>query len=88
MRVAIFSTTFVRNISLSKTNSAKYDQWPSLQNPLFWSAFQETSNFLDRFSNTQISNFTKIRPVGAELFHTGGRTDGHDEANSRFSQFC
>ena len=30
----------------------------------------------------------EIRPVGAELFHTGGRTDSHDEANSRFSQFC
>ena len=31
----------------------------------------------------------KIRPVGAELFHADGRTDGHDEANSRFSQnFC
>ena len=27
-------------------------------------------NFLDRFSkNTQIPNFIKIRPVGAELFH-------------------
>jgi hypothetical protein len=30
----------------------------------------------------------KIRPVGAELFHAEGWTDGHDEANSRFSQFC
>jgi len=38
----------------------------------------------------------EIRPVEAELFHTeertGGRTDrqrdGHDEPNSRFSQFC
>jgi hypothetical protein len=33
----------------------------------------------------------KIRPVGAELFHTDGRTDIqtdiHDEANCRFSQF-
>ena len=29
----------------------------------------------------------KIRPVGAEMFHGDGRTDGHDEANSRFSQF-
>jgi len=31
----------------------------------------------------------KIRPVGAELFHADGRTDGqgdtHDEANSRSS---
>ena len=30
----------------------------------------------------------KIRPVGAELSHAEKRTDGHDEANSRFSQFC
>ena len=30
----------------------------------------------------------KIRPVGAELFHAHGRTDSHDEANGRFSQFC
>jgi len=29
----------------------------------------------------------KIRPLGAELFHADRRTDGHDEANSRFSQF-
>ena len=34
----------------------------------------------------------KIRAVGPELFHAKGRTDGstdrHDEAKSRFSQFC
>jgi len=30
----------------------------------------------------------KIRSVGAELFHADGQTDGHDEGNSRFSQFC
>jgi len=47
-----------------------------------------------------MSNFTKIRSVGAELFHADGRTDGqrqtqtdrqmdrNDEVNSRFSQFC
>ena len=34
----------------------------------------------------------KIRPVGAELFHADGRTDGqvrldsHDEVNSHFSK--
>jgi hypothetical protein len=34
-------------------------------------------NFLDRFSkNTQISNLIQIRPVGAELFHEDGWTDG------------
>ena len=36
---------------------------------------------------TQISNFTEICPVGAELFHADGQTDKHDIANSRFSQF-
>ena len=31
----------------------------------------------------------KISPVGAELFHTDGRTDGqtHDETSSRYLQF-
>ena len=55
--------------------------------------FERKMNFLDRFyKNTQIPNFKKIRPLGAELFHAGrwkeGRTDGHYEANCRFSQFC
>jgi len=29
----------------------------------------------------------KIRPVGSELFHAFGRTDIHDEAYSRLSNF-
>jgi hypothetical protein len=29
----------------------------------------------------------KILPVEAELFHADGRTDRHDEFNSRFSEF-
>jgi len=29
----------------------------------------------------------KIHPVVTELFHTNRQTDGHDEANSRLSQF-
>jgi hypothetical protein len=28
------------------------------------------------FENTQIANFIEIRPVGAELFHADGGTDG------------
>jgi len=56
--------------------------------PLFLFEFNETK-FLDRFSkNTQMSNFMKIRPVRAELFHTGGGTGRQDEVNSHFSQFC
>jgi len=43
---------------------------------IYWSSWKWHVNFLDRFSkNPQISNFMKIRPVGAEFFHADGRTD-------------
>ena len=55
--------------------------------PLFLYHCNENLKFLHSFSkNTQISNFMKIRSVGAVLFHSDGRTDGH-EGNIRFSQF-
>jgi hypothetical protein len=47
--------------------------------------------FLDIFSkNTQISNFMKICPLGAEPLHADGETetDRRDEASSHYSQFC
>jgi hypothetical protein len=40
------------------------------------------------FEKTQTSSFIKILAMGAELFHADKQTDGHDEANSRFLQFC
>jgi len=40
------------------------------------------------FEKYLISNYTKIRLVGAESLHADGLTDRHDKANSRFSQFC
>jgi hypothetical protein len=42
----------------------------------------------DFSKNSQVSNFMKIPPVEAELFHTDGRRVRTDEANSHFSQFC
>ena len=43
---------------------------------LILSYFNDTSIFSTDFStHTQISNFMKIRPVGAELFHVDGQTD-------------
>jgi len=30
---------------------------------------------------TKNKNFTEKHPVGADLFHPDGRTDGHDEGN-------
>ena len=49
--------------------------------PLFLSCFKQTLIFSTALPNKHIktSNFIKIRPVGAELFHAGERTDGHDE---------
>jgi len=42
-------------------------------------------DFPDRFSkSTHLSNFKKICPLGAELFHA----DTLGEANGRFLQFC
>ena len=36
-----------------------------------------------------VRNFMNICPVGADLFDADGRTNRHDEANSRSSQlFC
>jgi len=44
---------------------------------LFLPDFDETWNFLDRFSKyTEIQTFMKIHPVGAESFHEDWRTDG------------
>jgi hypothetical protein len=39
------------------------------------------------FEKGQISSLIKTHPLEAELFHADRRTR-HDEANSRFSQFC
>jgi hypothetical protein len=33
-----------------------------------------------------MSNFMKIHPVEAELFHENGQTDGHDEADNLLLQ--
>ena len=63
---------------------------PSREVPIIFVRFYGKFNFLDRFfgKNPQTSNFIKKLPVGVELLHAGGRTDGYDETNSRFSQFC
>ena len=57
--------------------------------PLFLSDFYGTWIFsTDFLKKALISSFIKTRLVGVELFHADGRTEGCDEANSRFSQFC
>jgi hypothetical protein len=74
--VAIFSTTFVWNISHSKKNWVRYEHnvyWSLCKVAIILSDFNETWIF--KFSkNTQTSNFTKISAVAAKLFHADGHT--------------
>ena len=79
MCVLIFSTTFVRNISHSMKNWARYDQRRILV--FMWSTRYSCQILMKLefsrqiFENTQILNFMKYRPVAAELFHADRRTD-------------
>ena len=72
------------NISHPKNNLARYrlnvEMSPCKVLVIFRRILMKL-NVLDRFSRkSKISSVIKIRRVGAEVFH--------EEANSRFSQFC
>jgi len=83
----LLSETFLI-LRITERGMIKNVYWSAYKVAVIIARFQWSSNFLYKFSkNTQISNFTKICPVGAELFHVNGRTDRHDEAKRRFSQF-
>jgi hypothetical protein len=51
---------------------------------LLLSDFNETLLFSIYFrKNTQIPNFVKIRPVGAEAFHADGGTNGQTDRQAK-----
>jgi hypothetical protein len=57
--------------------------------PVIILRFESNLKFHDRFSKrSRIQILLKIRPLEAALFHADGQTDRHDEANSRFQEFC
>ena len=79
MCILIFSTTFVFKVSHSKKNPkailSKMCIGLQVKYPLFLSDYNVTRIFSTDFLKTLISNFIKIRLVGAKFF-TRGRTDG------------
>jgi hypothetical protein len=88
--VFIFCTAFVWNISHSKKKRARYDKkmyiFLHAKYSLFLSDFNESWTSLTDFRIIHIK-FHKNPPSGSWVVPCG-RTDGHDAANSRFSQFC
>ena len=67
----------------------KHVYWSPCKVLVIMVTFYWNLDFLNTVSkNTQISNFMNTNAGGAELFLADRRTDRHDEANSRFSQFC
>ena len=82
----LLSETF---LTLRKTegNSIIHVHRSSCKVPVMLVRFNRNLNFLYRFSkNSQIPNFMKILPVEPSCsMRKDGRTDTHDEANSRFS---
>jgi len=82
-----FSTQiFACNISHSKINSVRYlDECTrsSFKLPVFSCRILWKPEIYRFSKNTQIRIFVKIHPVAIESFCA----DGHDEPNSRFSQF-
>ena len=76
----IFSAT-LSETSHSKKNSARLSHKCTsvlVKSIRYYCEILMKFEFLDRFSrkkNLQISNFMKIRPVGAELFHVDRQSD-------------
>jgi hypothetical protein len=76
--VLIFSTTFVWKTSHCMKKWARYDKkyvGLHVKCPLSCSIIWNVIFFDSYSKNLQISNFMKICPVGAELFHVDGWTD-------------
>jgi len=88
MYILIFSTTFVipRRIQRDIINGHR----SSCKVAVLLFTFQSNSNFLDKFSESiQMSYFMiSIDWEPSCSMRTDGQTDRHDEANSRFLQFC
>jgi Fe-S-cluster formation regulator IscX/YfhJ len=78
----LLSQTFLI-LRRNERDMIKYVYWSSCKVPVIIFRFWWNFNFLDSFSKSiQISNFTKTRQVGAELFHAYRRTDGRTDGRT------
>jgi hypothetical protein len=90
--ISIFSTKLSETLLIlgrTKRDMINNVYWSSCIVPVTHVRLSLILNILERFAKSnQISNFTKIRPVGVELFYTyrrtGRQTYIHDKAKSRF----
>ena len=79
MCVLIFSTNFIWSISHSKKNSARCDKCKNVfmqRTRYFCRILMELDFCRQVLEKSQILHFINIRPVGVELFHADGLTDG------------
>jgi hypothetical protein len=91
MCVLIFSTNLSETFLIlrrTERDTMKNVYWPSCKIPIKLVRFEWNWIFFGLIFERYSKNFMKISPVGAELFNVDRRTDTHNEANSRFLQFC
>jgi hypothetical protein len=91
--VLILSTPFVWNIFHSRKKCARYYHkriivfmWSTRHSRQILIKFEFSTQTFEKHP-TQISNVTKIRPVGAELFHAHWHTDGRTDTVA-FRNLC
>jgi hypothetical protein len=92
MCVLRFSTTFIWNISHSKKKLARYD----VPGKMYTGLHVKCSLFLSDFNETWTFSTDSRKVLKYQISWKSVqwepsccmRTDRHDEANSRFSQFC
>jgi hypothetical protein len=91
MCVLLFTATFIWSISHSKKNSARYchkceNVFIQSTRFLYWilKVLEFSRQIFEKVSNVKFNQ----NPSNGSRDVPCGRTDGHYEANSRFSQFC
>jgi hypothetical protein len=71
----------------SERDMIKKRYWSPCNYPLFLSDFNENLIFFRDFRKIRKYKISRKSPIESRVVLCG-RTDRHDEANSRFSQFC